>query len=45
MKNRDINVWEVYIEQEILTLQGHLVGGIHGAGYINPSGATSRRYI
>jgi len=38
-------LWEAYIEQEILTLQGHLVGGIYGAGYINPSRATYGRYI
>jgi hypothetical protein len=39
------NFQEVYIEQEILTLQGHLVGGIYGAGDINISGAPGGRHI
>jgi hypothetical protein len=38
-------LWEVYIEQETLTLQGHLVGGIYGAGDINISGAAGERHI
>jgi len=38
-------LWEVYMEQEILTLHGHLVGGIYGAGDINPSWAPCGRYI
>jgi len=33
------------MEQEILTLHGHLVGGIYGAGDINPSWAPCGRYI
>ena len=29
-------LWEVYMEQEVLTLHGHIVGGIYGAGDIKP---------
>jgi hypothetical protein len=29
-------LWEVYMEQEISTLHGHLVRGIYGAGDIKP---------
>ena len=35
----------MYIEQEILTYQGHQVGGVYRAGYINPSEAPCGRYI